>query len=279
MMFYGVSHDPYIFRKIYSKISLLCAYSPPACLFTSSLKMADDGVVEIVGEGEGEGGEAAAVDGPDGVGRMGDSSADSSAGHPGSERVGEEGVADKEGAATANDTSEGPDSHGSPPPSGEPQPRKPARAMVVTPSGPAVEPTSAPSGRRVSFQQDASRDLLGGRRELPAGLESNDLKVPSGRYTPSISPSPTPGLPPTPSDSTTHSFPMRYHWKKRDSEWVFRPLKLKFKVKELEELYRSYVYRQQQSLLCTACLIMMFLSAMVVIFFFANTKVNVCSLR
>ena len=61
---------------------------------------------------------------------------------------------------------------------------------------------------------------------------------------------------------------------KRNSEWVFRPLKLKFKVKELEELYKNYVYRQQQSLVFTACLIMVALSVMVVLAFFINVKVH-----
>lgn len=63
--------------------------------------------------------------------------------------------------------------------------------------------------------------------------------------------------------------------RKRNSEWVFKPLRLKFKVTELEELYKSYVYRQQQSLLFEACLLMVFLSVLVLLVFLGNEKVRV----
>ena len=61
---------------------------------------------------------------------------------------------------------------------------------------------------------------------------------------------------------------------KRDSEWVFRPLRLKFKVKELELLYKNYVYRQQQSLLFKACMLLVFLTALVLVVFLARGKVR-----
>lgn len=147
--------------------------------------------------------------------------------------------------------------------------RKPARTLVVTPASTnqGEEPSS---GRRVSFKPD-DPVLRAGDGELPAGLENHDLKVPPGRYTPSISPSPTSAPPSLPFPARSQQ--RRHVWRRRESEWVFRPLKLKFKVKELEELYKNYVYRQQQSLVCMACLIMMFLSVLVFIFFFANSKV------
>ncbi|CAI8050659.1 Ca(2+)/calmodulin-responsive adenylate cyclase [Geodia barretti] len=147
--------------------------------------------------------------------------------------------------------------------------RKSPRTLVVTPA-PASEGGDPSTGRRVSFKPD-DRD---GNLELPAGLENNDLRVPAGRYTPSpISPSPT-SVVPSASPFTSRPQQRRSAWRRRrrESEWVFRPLKLKFKVKELEELYKNYVYRQQQSLVCMACLIMFFLSVLVFIFFFAHSK-------
>ena len=147
--------------------------------------------------------------------------------------------------------------------------RKSPRTLVVTPA-PASEGGDPSTGRRVSFKPD-DRD---GNVELPAGLENNDLRVPAGRYTPSpISPSPT-SVAPSASPFPSRPQQRRSAWRRRESEWVFRPLKLKFKVKELEELYKNYVYRQQQSLVCMACLIMFFLSVLVFIFFFAHSKVS-----
>ncbi len=61
--------------------------------------------------------------------------------------------------------------------------------------------------------------------------------------------------------------------RKRNSEWVFKPLRLKFKVLELEQLYKNYVYRQQQSLLFEACVLMVLLSILVLLVFLGNEKV------
>ena len=85
---------------------------------------------------------------------------------------------------------------------------------------------------------------------------------------PTVSPSPAPPIEQWSSEDRTRL------GRKRNSEWVFRPLKLKFKVKELEELYRNYVYRQQQNLLFTACLILVALSIMVIMAFLINAKVR-----
>ena len=61
--------------------------------------------------------------------------------------------------------------------------------------------------------------------------------------------------------------------RKKDSEWVFKPLKLKFKVKELEHLYNNAVYRQRQSLLLGACVLMAFLSLLLLLVYFGKEKV------
>ena len=61
--------------------------------------------------------------------------------------------------------------------------------------------------------------------------------------------------------------------RKKDSEWVFRPLKLKFKVKELEHLYNNTVYRQRQSLLLGACVLMSILSLLVLLVYLIKAKV------
>ena len=62
--------------------------------------------------------------------------------------------------------------------------------------------------------------------------------------------------------------------RKRDSEWVFRPLRLKFRVKELEQLYKNSVYRQQQSLLYSVCVLMPFISLITLIVFLGERKVR-----
>ena len=64
-------------------------------------------------------------------------------------------------------------------------------------------------------------------------------------------------------------------WRERRkrSEWVFRPLRVKFKVKELEELYKSSVFRQKQSLLLSACLLMAFISFLIVLTYLGKRKV------
>ena len=61
--------------------------------------------------------------------------------------------------------------------------------------------------------------------------------------------------------------------RKKDSEWVFKPLKLKFKVKELEQLYNSSVYRQRQGLLLGACVLIAFQSLLILIIYLAEQKV------
>ena len=98
--------------------------------------------------------------------------------------------------------------------------------------------------------------------------EASHIIVPVASSTGTVSPSPTPPLERLTSNDRT------ILGRKRNSEWVFRPLKLKFKVKELEELYRNYVYKQQQNLLFTACLILVALSLMVVLSFLINGKVR-----
>ena len=71
--------------------------------------------------------------------------------------------------------------------------------------------------------------------------------------------------------------------RKKDSEWVFRPLKLKFKVKELEHLYNNAVYRQRQALLLGACVLMSILSLLVLLVYLGTRKVGLefrnCILR
>lgn len=64
-------------------------------------------------------------------------------------------------------------------------------------------------------------------------------------------------------------------WRERRkrSEWVFRPLRVKFKVKELEELYKSSVFRQKQSLLLSACLLMAFISFLFILTYLGQEKV------
>ena len=64
--------------------------------------------------------------------------------------------------------------------------------------------------------------------------------------------------------------------RKKDSEWVFRPLKLKFKVKELEHLYNNAVYRQRQALLLGACVLMTLLSLLILLVYLGRRKVQ-CS--
>lgn len=150
--------------------------------------------------------------------------------------------------------------------------------VQVTPSTPTEEaetPRLAPTGRRVSFQVGRAEEE--GENELTKFVANRDGSVApsiSSRQTPSAATSTSsllaPALDPTAGRKPGPTCKPR---KRRDSEWVFRPLKLKFKVKELEELYRNYVYRQQLSLVFTACVIMVVLSLIVVISFFVNMKV------
>lgn len=148
--------------------------------------------------------------------------------------------------------------------------------VQVTPSTPTEEaetPRLPPTGRRVSFQ--VGRTEEDGENELTKFVANRDGSVApsiSSRQTPSAATSTSSLLAPA-LEPTAGRRPGPKPRKRKDSEWVFRPLKLKFKVKELEELYRNYVYRQQLSLVFTACVIMVVLSLIVVISFFVNTKV------
>ena len=76
-----------------------------------------------------------------------------------------------------------------------------------------------------------------------------------------------------PGDSLSDSVSRNRLGRKKDSEWVFRPLKLKFKVKELEHLYNNAVYRQRQALLLWACVLMAALSLLILLVYLGNTKV------
>ena len=73
--------------------------------------------------------------------------------------------------------------------------------------------------------------------------------------------------------------PEKKGWRerRRRSEWVFRPLRVKFKVKELENLYNNSVFRQKQSLLLSACVVMVFLSVLVILTYLGEQKVSLLS--
>lgn len=79
----------------------------------------------------------------------------------------------------------------------------------------------------------------------------------------------------SPGDALSHNN-SRNLGRKKDSEWVFKPLKLKFKVKELEHLYNNAVYRQRQALLLEACLLMAALSLLILLVNVGRTKVSLC---
>ena len=66
----------------------------------------------------------------------------------------------------------------------------------------------------------------------------------------------------------------RERWRER--EWVFRPqaLKVKFKVKELERLYKSSVFRSKQSLLFWASVLMAILSFLTILTYLGLEKVS-----
>ena len=185
------------------------------------------------------------------------------------------------GADTRTESDGGGDSNA---PEEQPAPSSPAvrEKTAVTPKLSVEFPPGADGERfrvpRVSFQQEPDVVKISPSREehslIMENSKTDGLDVPLvDRYTPYVSTSSTPDLSPPDPIRLTHQQRGRLG-SKRDSEWVFRPLKLKFKVKELEELYRNYVYRQQQSLVFTACLIMVALSVMLVISFLANTKVQ-----
>lgn len=66
----------------------------------------------------------------------------------------------------------------------------------------------------------------------------------------------------------------RERWRER--EWVFRPqaLKVKFKVKELEGLYKSSVFRSKQSLLFWASVLMAILCFLTILTYLGLEKVS-----
>ena len=59
----------------------------------------------------------------------------------------------------------------------------------------------------------------------------------------------------------------------RTSEWAIRPLRVKFKTKELEDIYDRSVYRQQQELLIKACILVILVGITSVIVYLGKTKV------
>ena len=60
---------------------------------------------------------------------------------------------------------------------------------------------------------------------------------------------------------------------RKSSEWAIRPLKVKFKIKELEKIYKRSVYRQQQQLLIFVCILEVFISILVFLVFLGRRKV------
>lgn len=87
-------------------------------------------------------------------------------------------------------------------------------------------------------------------------------------------PPPSPGFSQQDFAAAASAMKSRRFGRKRDSEWVFRPLRLKFRVKELEQLYKNSVYRQQQSLLYSVCVLMAFISLIALIVFLGERKVR-----
>lgn len=77
---------------------------------------------------------------------------------------------------------------------------------------------------------------------------------------------------PSPSDGVVEDVRSRLGGKKK-SEWVFKPLRLKFRIKELEELYDSAVYRQRQALLIKVCILMATLSLLTLLVYLGQEKV------
>ncbi len=68
--------------------------------------------------------------------------------------------------------------------------------------------------------------------------------------------------------------PKRYNRKRNASEWAVLPLKVKFRIKELENIYDRSVYRYQQELLLKACLLVVFVSIATVCVFLGKEKVQ-----
>lgn len=62
--------------------------------------------------------------------------------------------------------------------------------------------------------------------------------------------------------------------KRKSSEWAFRPLKIKFKMKEFEKIYDRSVFRQQQQLLIYVCGLMVIIAMLILIIFLGKQKVG-----
>ena len=62
--------------------------------------------------------------------------------------------------------------------------------------------------------------------------------------------------------------------KRNPSEWAVLPLKVKFRIKELEKIYDRSVYRYQQELLIKACFLVIFVSIVSVCVFLGKEKVR-----
>lgn len=61
--------------------------------------------------------------------------------------------------------------------------------------------------------------------------------------------------------------------KRTPSEWAVLPLKVKFKIKELEKIYDRSVYRYRQELLIKACFLAIFVTIISLCVFLGKEKV------
>lgn len=61
---------------------------------------------------------------------------------------------------------------------------------------------------------------------------------------------------------------------RKASEWTFRPLKIKFKMKEFEKIYDRSVYRRQQLLLIYVCSLMVLIALLILLIFLGKEKVS-----
>lgn len=62
--------------------------------------------------------------------------------------------------------------------------------------------------------------------------------------------------------------------KRKGSEWAFRPLKIKFKMKEFEKIYDRSIFRQHQQLLINVCALMVILAVLTLLIFLGKRKVR-----
>ena len=60
---------------------------------------------------------------------------------------------------------------------------------------------------------------------------------------------------------------------RKSSEWAFRPLKIKFKMKEFEKIYDRYVYRQQQQLIIFVSCLLSLIALVTLAVFLGEEKV------